>query len=164
MRVTMPANHALRKNVLRASDTYFVRTSARRARRHRRAKRSVTDSSASALLAMIYSATADFQRYVGEAETASLQRKLEAMLAPQELNRLRQPRSVFSGQLGANVAPSPRAAARPRNESLYDRRNELLREIEGLEQRSARSNFEEAALRRARADLDSVLNELFAGR
>lgn len=119
-------------------------------------------SSASALLAMIYSATADFQRYVGEAETASLRRKLEAMLGPQELIRLRQPRSVFSGQLGANVSPSPRAGARPRNEALYARRNELLRQIEALERRTVRSAFEEATLGRARADLDRVLNELFA--
>jgi hypothetical protein len=115
-----------------------------------------------ALLSMIYAAPSEFQAYIGEGATSALKLKLEAMVSPEELRRLRRAQPSFGGSLGARLERPPGHPSRPKRDELYARRDDLLDRIDQLQRLPRRSELDNARLDRARADLDGVLTELFS--
>jgi hypothetical protein len=117
-------------------------------------------TSPASLLSIFYATPAALESYLGEDEFRQVRTQLEHLLGEAEVRRLRAPSA--GGRMGAVLTPPQPAPASARKTMLYTTRDQLLQRIEKLEKQPRRDDNAKA-LDEARAQLDSVLSEIFAG-
>ena len=126
----------------------------------RRKLQELAATSPASLLSMFYASPAALEGYLGGEESRRVRTQLEHLLGEAEVRRLRAPMAV--GHMGAVLAPPQAAVGSERKATLYTTRDQLLQRIEKLEKLPRRDDNAKA-LDEARAQLDSVLSEIFAG-